>query len=82
VAKLTVKLAAERAGVCTSVVYGWCAAGVLPHYRLGFPSRRGKLLIDDTDLEAYLASCRVGPADAPEPPPEPPLKLTHLRLRS
>ena len=83
-AKLNVKAAAERAGVCISVLYAWCAAGQLPHYRLGLPGRRGKVLIDEGDLDEFLNRCKVGSAADPEPPPDSPraVKLTHLRLPS
>jgi excisionase family DNA binding protein len=83
-AKLTVKAAAQRAGVCTSVVYAWCAAGQLPHYRLGLPGRRGKVLIDEDDLDEFLDRFKVKPAVDPEPSPDSPraVKLTHLRLPS
>ena len=37
---LTVKQAAKRAGISESLVYEWCAEGVLPHYRFGRKGRR------------------------------------------
>ena len=55
---LTPKEAAARIGVSDSLIYEWCTAGLLPHYRFGKPGRRGKILIDDTELNTFLASCR------------------------
>jgi excisionase family DNA binding protein len=57
--KLTPKEAAERAGVSVSMIYQWCNERVLPHYRVGGRGRRGKILVEESDLEAYLRSCRV-----------------------
>lgn len=56
---LTVKQAAERANVSTALVYQWCNERRLPHYRLGGKGRRGKLLIDPADLDAFMRSLRV-----------------------
>ena len=55
---LTPKQAAARIGVSDSLIYEWCATGFLPHYRFGKPGRRGKILIDDTEFNTFLASCR------------------------
>jgi hypothetical protein len=60
--KLTVSQAAERAGVCATIIYGWCAARLFPFYRIGSKGTRGKIFIDETDLATYLESCRVEPA--------------------
>jgi excisionase family DNA binding protein len=64
--KLSIKQAAERAGVCSSIVYGWVSESLVPVYRLGGKGRRGKILIEASDLDAYLESCRV-PARRPAP---------------
>lgn len=71
---LTVKAAAKRAGVCASIVYGWVAMKLLPHFRLGAAGKRGKIGIAEEDLDAFLKAHRVGPerfnaAPAPKPPP-------------
>jgi hypothetical protein len=82
--KLTIKAAATVAGVCPAVVYGWVTDRLLPVYRLGGKGRRGKILIEDGDLNDFLRSRRVeaaGPAPAPAPRPRP-IKLRHLRLPS
>ncbi len=55
---LTVQQAAEQISVSESLVYEWCAEGVLPHYRFGRKGRRGRILIDETEFAAFLAGCR------------------------
>jgi excisionase family DNA binding protein len=56
--KLTVKEAAERAGVSESLVYTWCRTRLLAHYRFGC-NGRGKIMIEASDLDAFLEGCRV-----------------------
>jgi excisionase family DNA binding protein len=74
--KLTTKQAAERAGVSVSMIYQWCQERLFPHYRCGRSGRRGKILVEDSDLDAFLAGCKV---EVREPEaPLPPLK--HIRL--
>lgn len=70
---LTPKQAAEKIGVSDSLIYEWCSQGLLTHYRFGRKGRRGKILIEEKDLDAFLDACRQEPA-----PPAPPLK--HIRL--
>ena len=53
------KQAAERLGVSPSLVYQWCAERRLPHLRLGRGGRRGKILIEEGDIDAFLATARV-----------------------
>jgi excisionase family DNA binding protein len=78
--KLTVKEAAARASVCESVIRGWIKSGLLPHYRLGLPGRRGKIVIEVEDLDGMLANFKVsGPAPKPAPKSKP-ITLKHLRL--
>jgi excisionase family DNA binding protein len=61
---LTVKQAAVRLGISPSLVYGWCEDRILPHFRLGNKgSRRGKILIEETALDAFL-QCRKVEAGA------------------
>ncbi len=78
--KFTVNEAAKRAGVCAAVVRGWCSARLLPHFRLGMPGHRGKVLIEESDLDAFLESCRIGPKAASVPPP--PRKKRTVTLRN
>ncbi|MFO0845494.1 MAG: helix-turn-helix domain-containing protein [Gemmataceae bacterium] len=70
---LTVAQAAERIGVSDSLIYEWCGAGLLPHYRFGRPGKRGKVMIEEADLDRFLAACRH------EARPEAP-SLKHIRL--
>jgi excisionase family DNA binding protein len=62
---LTVAQAAERACVSSSLIYEWCAEKRLPHLRLGKKGRRGRILIEESDLAAFLESCRIAADDAP-----------------
>jgi excisionase family DNA binding protein len=57
--KLTIKQAAARAGVSPALVYQWCEERRLPHYRLGGKGKRGKILVEESDLDAFLASLKV-----------------------
>jgi excisionase family DNA binding protein len=63
---MTAKQVAERAGVSLSLVYRWCDERRLPHYRAGGRGRRGKILIDPRDFDAFLESLRVEPPDSPD----------------
>jgi hypothetical protein len=38
------------------MVYGWCASGRLPHFRLGSKGRRGCIRIAEADFNAFLAT--------------------------
>jgi excisionase family DNA binding protein len=83
---LTVKQAAERAKISPALIYDLCSLGVLPHFRIGRPGRRGCIRIDPDELDGFLAACRKGeePEAAPPPKPKPvnpqPVKFEHLRL--
>lgn len=82
---LTVDEAAGRACVCPGLVRGWVRDGLLPHLRVGARGKRGKILIDPTDLDGLLASFKVTarrPVTAAAPPPAAPpaSAFTHLRL--
>ena len=55
---LTPKQAAGKMGVSDSLIYEWCGQGVLPHYRFGKPGRRGKILIEEADLDGFVAAHR------------------------
>jgi excisionase family DNA binding protein len=62
--RLTPEQAAKKAGVSRNLVYRWCEEKRLPHYRLGGQGKRGRILIEERDLDAFLESCRVeGPSD-------------------
>lgn len=55
---LSVKKAAERAGVSASLVYAWCHERRLPHYRAGGAGKRGRILIAPADLDAFVRTLR------------------------
>ncbi|HEX3147007.1 MAG TPA: helix-turn-helix domain-containing protein [Gemmataceae bacterium] len=73
--KLTPKEAAERARVSLSLIYHWCHSHALVHYRFGQPGKRGRIRIEDGDLEAFMAECKEtgGGTSAP-------LVLKHIKL--
>ena len=56
---LTVKQVAARLRVSDSLVYSWCEDHVLPHYRMGGKGKRGKILIDEAELDVFLQSRKV-----------------------
>jgi excisionase family DNA binding protein len=74
-AMLTPKQAAVKAGVSSSLVYEWCAQGLLPHYRFGRQGRRGSIRIEEAELEAFLVRCRQEAQPKNETP-----TLKHIRL--
>jgi hypothetical protein len=78
---LTVKQAALRSGVSLALAYSWLRSG-LPHYRLGKKGKGGsKIMIDETDLEKWLAGCKVEAAVVvPQPRKPKPLTFRHLRF--
>jgi predicted site-specific integrase-resolvase len=78
----TPKQLAERAGVSTNLIYGWCQAGLLPHLRLGAPGKRGKILITEEDWAAFLAAHRVvGSGLREDPVTRPVPRFKHVKLR-
>jgi excisionase family DNA binding protein len=74
---LTVKQVAARLRISASLVYGWCEDHLLPHYRMGGKGKRGKILIEEVVLEAFLQSRKVEgkPVDSSS------LGLKHITLR-
>jgi excisionase family DNA binding protein len=74
---LTVKQVAERLRISASLVYSWCEDQILPHYRMGGKGKRGKILIEEAVLDAFLQSRKVEgkPVDATS------LGLKHISLR-
>jgi excisionase family DNA binding protein len=67
--KLTVKQAAERAGVSASLVYGWCKDRRLRHSRPGGLGKRGKILIEDSDLDTFQKKSVVEAGEADDEGP-------------
>jgi excisionase family DNA binding protein len=74
-AMLTPKAAAERLGVSPSLIYQLCNEGVLPSYRFGGAGKRGRVMVAEPDLEAYIDRCRHE-ATANRLP----LKLKHINM--
>jgi excisionase family DNA binding protein len=74
--KLTPKQAAEKAVVSVSLIYQLCKDGVLVHYRLGRPGKRGRIRIEESDLEAFLETCKKEGEQLSAP-----IALKHIRLR-
>lgn len=56
--RLTPKQAAEQMGVSLSLVYQLLRHRKVPAYRVGVRGR-GKWLIEEEDLDRFLATCRV-----------------------
>lgn len=69
----TVKQAAERAHVSRSLIYALLRTGRLKALRIGCRGR-GKWLIEEEVLAAFVEECRAG---VPSPAVQPPLR--HLR---
>jgi excisionase family DNA binding protein len=61
---LTPKIAAEKIKCSIGLVYQLCREGSLPCFRIGGRRKRGKLLIREDELEAFLSRCRQGAAEA------------------
>ena len=55
---LTPKQVSEQLGVSDSLVYEWCGQGLLPHFRFGRKGKRGKVMIEQSDLT--LSWPRIG----------------------
>ena len=74
---LTVKQVAAQLRISDSLVYSWCEDQLLPHYRMGGKGKRGKILIEEAALDAFLQSRKVEgkPVDASS------LGLKHITLR-
>jgi excisionase family DNA binding protein len=73
---MTVADAAKKIGVSCSKLYQLVSARAIAHYRIG-----GKIVFFDSDVEAYLASCRVGAVTPSMTAPRLRPKLKHLSLR-
>jgi excisionase family DNA binding protein len=71
----TPKQVAEQVGVSASLVYEWCAQGLLRHYRFGSKGRRGSIRIEEKDLDDFLLNCSHDHRQEDPPPP-----LRHIKL--
>jgi excisionase family DNA binding protein len=65
---MTVREASGRIGISTSLVYALCQAGVILHTRHGRPGRRGKIVISEEALAAYLQTCKKDGGESPSVP--------------
>jgi excisionase family DNA binding protein len=54
---LTAKETAQRLRISKSLVYQLIDEGRLEHVRIGGRGRRGKILVTDEAVEAFLLSC-------------------------
>jgi excisionase family DNA binding protein len=77
--RLWVAGAAEYLGVCKGTVYALVAAKALPHFRVGRPGRRGRIVILESDCAAYLQAHRVGADESPAAAPRPPRTRSAFR---
>jgi len=73
---MTVAEAAKKIGVSPSKLYQLAAARAISHFRIG-----GKIVFSDLDVDAYLASCRVGAVTPVVTAPRMRPRLKHLTLR-
>lgn len=78
---MTIKEAAAYADVCEAIVRTWVKSGLLPHYRLGAPGRRGKITVKVEDLDAFLARQRVEKAPPAPKAAKPKAVFRHLKVR-
>ncbi len=79
---LTVRKAAEKAGVSPGLVYVWVESGVLTHYRMGKPGSRGSIRIAEDDLDVFLQSMKKeNGTEMTSPPRKRKVILKHLKLK-
>lgn len=72
---MTVAQAAKRIGISASKTYQLIAARAISYYRIG-----GKIVLSEADIDAFLATCRVGAVTPKVAAPRVQVKLKHLRL--
>lgn len=73
---LTVAETAETLRLSVSAIYKMLEEGTLPGFRIG--PKNGGVRVARTDIDAYLASRKIGAEAQPEPPPRR-VRLKHLR---
>jgi excisionase family DNA binding protein len=74
--KLTPQQAAKKTGVSVSLIYLWCSEKRLLHYRLGAKGKRGRILIEEMELEKLVETQKV----AINPKPTPNSSLKHIQI--
>ena len=57
---MTVKEFAEKAEISLSLAYLLIAEGRVPHRSIGQKGRRGKIIIREEDMDAFLETVKVG----------------------
>jgi hypothetical protein len=74
--KLTIKLCVQKLDgtVGKSTLYNAVRARQIPHYRIRSGGGRGKIVIEEADLLAWLEQQKVGVGEAPAP-----IAFTHSR---
>lgn len=55
---MSVKEAAKRIGISRSLCYQLVAERRIPHRRVGGKGRRGRIVIEEEDIRAFMESCR------------------------
>jgi excisionase family DNA binding protein len=56
---MNIREAAGRLGISLSLAYLLCKEGRLRHVRIGGRGKRGKIVITEDDLAAFLAAARA-----------------------
>ena len=74
---LTVDQVAEMLSCATSTVYEMVSRGDIPGYKIG--PRKGGIRIDEADVEAYVATCRIQTEERPRKMPRR-IKSRHFSL--
>ncbi len=69
---VSVREAAERLGIAISTLYDLVRQKKIAHHRVG--TGRGRILFNEEDLSAYLASCKVEAESLPRE-----FRFTHSR---
>lgn len=72
---LTLKAAAERMGISTSLLYTLCRERRIEHIRIGVHGKRGKILIEPNVVDSFLKGSTVR-SEAPQPP----IAFKHIRM--
>lgn len=73
---LTIRQVAKRCNVSESLVYAWTQSGILPSYRFGREGKRGRVMVDENELEGFIAGMKA-PARAEEAP-----ALRHVNMKA
>jgi excisionase family DNA binding protein len=79
--RFSVRDAAKYLGTCPSVVYALVQARAIPHYRVGLPGRRGRIVILQDDCDDYLRAHRVEAAGPGSVPARASMKSEKIKLR-